>query len=170
MKNIFNLLLIMLFLSFGSVVAQTKSKKEIKAEQKANKTKETEALINSKNFDFEANFVNPQGARDINIQGERYDVKFTSDQIESYLPYFGRAFNVGYGGDGGMKFKGAPQEYSVEKKKKFYLVTCKVVGDKDTYNLSLSVYFEGSASLTINSNQRETISYSGSIEASKEVK
>ncbi|MNJ00080.1 hypothetical protein D3C73_1593250 [compost metagenome] len=40
-----------------------------------------------------------------------------------------------------------------------------VKGDNDTYTLLLSVFFEGSASLTINSSKRSTISYNGEISA-----
>lgn len=169
MKNSISLMMLFFsFLCFSFVNAQEKSKKELKAEQKLKKQQEIETLINSKTFQFEANFVQPQGTREINIQGERYDVNYSPDEIESYLPYFGRAFNISYGGDSGLKFKGKPRDYKIEKKKKFYLITTTVKGENDVFVLSLSVYFEGNATLNVNSNQRNSISYTGTIEKVKE--
>jgi hypothetical protein len=51
------------------------------------------------------------------------------------------------------------------KEKKNYQVDAVVNGTTDKYRLSLSVGFEGSASLSITSNNRSTISYQGEISA-----
>jgi hypothetical protein len=80
------------------------------------------------------------------------------------MPFFGRAYaGAGYGGDGGLKFKEKPGTFTIEKNKKEYTVTAVVKGDNDTYKISLSVGFEGNARLTINSNNRSSISYNGNI-------
>ncbi|MBK0370036.1 DUF4251 domain-containing protein [Flavobacterium agrisoli] len=155
------------FLCVQMNMAQEKSKKEIKAEKELQKQKEIETLVQSKTFEFDANFVQPLGRRDLNIQGEQYVVEYKPAEIKSYLPYFGRGYNVGYGGDTGLKFTGKPENFTIEKKKKYYLIKTTVKGENDVFNLSLSVYFQGSATLTVTSNQRDAISYTGTIEVLK---
>jgi hypothetical protein len=82
------------------------------------------------------------------------------------MPYFGRAYSgAGYGGDAGLKFAGKPEKYTVVKEKKNYQINVEVKSDNDTYKLSLSIGFEGSATLTVISNNRSTISYNGDISA-----
>ncbi|MBX9808627.1 MAG: DUF4251 domain-containing protein, partial [Flavobacteriaceae bacterium] len=84
------------------------------------------------------------------------------------LPFFGRAYSgAGYGGDGGMKFEGKPTDYSIEKKKKNYVIKANVRGERDSYSIMLLVYFEGAATLSINSNNRSSISYDGDIKEFK---
>ena len=83
------------------------------------------------------------------------------------MPFFGRAFNVAYGGDGGIKFEGVPKNVKLEKKKKGYTINATVKGNNDVYNLMFYVFFDGSATLSINSNNRAPISYNGEISAPK---
>lgn len=165
-----NLIVIAVLFCFNLVIGQEKSKKELKAEQKLNKQKEIETLVQSKAFIFEANFVQPLGGKQTNIQGEGYEVKYSPEEIVSFLPYFGRAFNIGYGGDSGLNFTGKPEEYTIEKNKKYVLIKTSTKGENDTFLYSLYAYFDGNASLTVNSNQRQTISYTGSIVENKKKK
>jgi len=72
---------------------------------------------------------------------------------------------VGYVTDEGLKFTEKAEEFTIIKGKKNYQVRATVKGAKDTFRLSLSVGFEGSTSLTITSNNRSAISYSGEIKA-----
>lgn len=172
MKRKFNyslvtvLMLTFFVFSLMNVIAQEKSKKQLKEERKLEKQKQTTLLVDSKEFVFVAKTVNPQGGRTINLTNNDYTVEFRPDLIKSYLPFFGRAYSgVGYGGDNGMKFEGKPKNNSIEKTKKSYSIKMEVKGERDFYSLSLSVYFDGSAFLTINSNNRSSISYNGAIES-----
>lgn len=167
MKIKIKILLVAFILCFNLVDGQEKSKKELKEEKKLNKQKEVDTLVESKVFNFEASFVQPLGRGQLNIQGQGYEVKYSRDQIESFLPYFGRAFNIGYGGDSGLNFKGSPEEFTIEKKKKHYLIKTTIKAKNDTFLFSLYVYFDGNASLTVNSNQRQSISYTGIITENK---
>ena len=117
------LLLIFCFLNLA-LYAQEKTSKEIKAEQTLKKQKEIEALIDSKKFDFEAEKVTPQGGRLIFIDYNTYFLKFNPEKTTCDLPFFGRAFSVPYGGDGGMKFEGVPENIKVEKKEKELYIKC----------------------------------------------
>lgn len=165
LKNAF-LLIIVLF-SLTNVIAQEKSKKQLKAEAELEKQKQIELLINSKEFIFKVRTVVPQRGRNIEVSADNYTVEFHLDTINSDLPFFGRAYNVGYGGDNGLKFKGKPEKFSIEKTKKSYIVKTEVNGTEDYFSLILSAYFDGGAYLSVSSNNRSSISYIGNIEVLK---
>jgi hypothetical protein len=146
--------------------AQETNKKPTKEEQKAEKQKQIEAMVNAKEFVFVGRTALPTGYKSVNLTTNTNYVKFYPDTIDSYMPYYGRAYsNVGYGGDTGLKFTGKADEYTVTKGKKNYQVNAVVKTNKDSFRISLSVSFEGSATLTINSNNRSPISYNGDISA-----
>ena len=167
MKTTVSVLFVLLcFLSFP-VIAQEKTKKELKAERDLQKQKEIEGLIDAKKFNFEAQKATPQGGRFINLDYNTYFLKFNPEKTTAGLPFFGRAFNIAYGGDGGIKFEGIPQNIKIDKKKKSYMITASVKGKDDVYDLMLSVFFDGGATLSINSNNRAFISYDGEIRAPK---
>lgn len=169
LNNSLTVVLMLLFtvLSLTNVIAQEKTKKQLKQEAKIEKQKQTTLLVDSREFVFVAETVIPQGGRTINLTTE-YTVEFHPDLIKSDMPFFGRAYSgVGYGGDDGMKFEGKPTVYTVEKTKKAYIIKADVRGERDSYSMMLSVYFEGNASLSINSNNRSSISYYGDIKEFK---
>lgn len=162
------LLVLLCFLSF-SVFAQEKTKKELKAERDLQKQNEIEGLIDSKMFDFEAQKASPLGGRQIILDYNTYFLRFNPEKTTCDLPFFGRAFNVAYGGDGGIKFEGVPEKIEVEKKKKSYTIKSTVKGKDDVYNLMFSIFFDGGATLSVTSNNRASISYTGEIKAPKNV-
>ncbi|MEN2398637.1 DUF4251 domain-containing protein [Flavobacterium sp. MC2016-06] len=168
MKTKLSILLVLFcFLSFP-VLAQEKTKKELKAEKELQQQKEIDALIASKKFVFEAQKVNPQGGRLIILDYNTYFLKFNTEKTTCDLPFFGRGFNVPYGGgDGGIKFEGTPENIRIEKKKKSSTFRATVKGKDDVYDLMFTIFSNGSASLSVNSNNRSPISYDGVISAPK---
>ena len=88
------------------------------------------------------------------------------------MPFFGRAYRADYGGDGGIKFEGKPKEFKIvtRKKGKGYEINTAVSGSRDYFQLNLLVSPEGSATLTITSNDRSSISYYGEIKKPEETK
>ncbi len=156
------------FLSFSVLIgfAQEKTKQQIKEEQKAVKQKEIDALVESKEYEFEAVMAYPQGTRNIDMTTNSNFLRFQKDTIHSEMPFFGRAYSgVGYGrGGGGLDFKGAIKDYSIKKGKKSYTIKANVRGDSETYSVLLTVYFDGGASLSINSSNRSPITYRGEID------
>ncbi len=167
MKRLAILLILFCFFSFNGF-AQEKTKKQLKQESQLKKQKEIEVLINSKNFVFDAEKVYPQGTRMINLDYNTYTLKFNSENVVCDLPFFGRAFNVGYGSDGGIKFEGKPQNIRIEQKGKKYLIRTTVNGTNDVYDLLFTIFYDGGTSVNINSNNRASISYDGRIRAPKE--
>lgn len=172
MKTKFNysllryLILAFTVFSFANAIAQEKTKKQLKEEAKLEKQKQVALLVDSKEFVFSPRSVSPQGGRSITLTDVSYSMEFHPDLIKSYLPFFGRGYaGIGYGGDNGMEFEGKPTVYTVKKNKKAYVIKAEVKGERDSYTIMLSVYFEGNAYLVINSNNRSSISYYGEIAA-----
>lgn len=167
MKTKVSILLVLLSIFISPVSAQEKTKKELKEQRDIQKQKEIETLINSKKFDFEAQKVTPQGGRMIILDYNTYFLKFDTEKTTGDLPFFGRAYNVAYGGDGGIKFEGVPENIKIEKKKKSYIVKATVKGKNDVYDLMFTVFSDGGGTLSINSNNRASISYDGEIKSPK---
>lgn len=157
--------LLVLFLLIGtSLFAQEKSKKQQREERTLEKQKQTEEMINAKEFVFIGRTAIPNGFKTMDLTTNTNYVKFHPDLIESYMPFFGKAYSgIGYGGDNGLKFTGKPEDYTFVKGKKNYQINANVKGINDIFKLSLSVGFEGSATLSIICNNRSPISYNGEI-------
>src|SRR5690606_23006200 len=106
--------------------------------------------------------VYPLSGSPKNVVGSDYSVTFSPEMVVSNLPFFGRAYRgMKMGRDKGMRFKGKPENFQIEKAKEFQLST--VVNDGDAYKISLSVANSGNATLTISSNSRGTITYQGEV-------
>ena len=162
-KKIIVTFLVTFFLTSG--YGQVNSRKEQREKNRIEKQHQIDTLIKSRVFVFVASRALPQGGNTIDLTTNSNFLKFRPDKIESYLPFFGRAYSIDYGGDGGIKFEGKPQEYKVVTKKegKGFEINVTVSVTRDNYKLLLIVGPDGNAFLTINSNQRSTISYNGNV-------
>ena len=93
-----------------------------------------------------------------------YSVEVRNDSLISYLPYFGRAYSVPYGGGKGLTFSeriGSYQEY--QKGNGLRHIEIGLRNDEDTYLYTIEVYENGTSSISVQSRQRENISYSGEM-------
>jgi hypothetical protein len=161
-KNIFLVLLLSLVVTMS--FAQEKTRKQLREVRKIEKQKQTEILVNSKEFVFVARNASPQGFSSVDLTTNPNYIKFQPDFIKSEMPFFGTAYSgVAYRGDGGLNFEGKPLEYTFKKEKKAYQIKAVVKGQNDVYTMFLSIFFDGSAALSINSNNRSIISYIGEI-------
>ncbi|MGM8361155.1 DUF4251 domain-containing protein [Flavobacterium sp. ARAG 55.4] len=172
MKSYKRIVFVVFFFSFFTVFAQEKSKKQLRTEQKLEKQKEIEKLIDAKAFEFVAQNSNSQIFRFIDLTANPNFVRFRPDFIKSEMPFFGRGFSgLGYGSsDTGLKFEGKPEKFEVKKVKKGYQIDVEVKGQQDFFNMTLSVSSQGSATLSIISNNRSPINYFGAISAIEEEK
>ncbi len=160
-----------LIVIIGTAFPQEKSKKEQKEEEKLLKQKQIEELINSKDFVFKGRWALPMGTNQVDLSSNPNYVKFSTDLMDGYMPFFGTATSgIGYGGDNTIKFKDKPESFNIEKKKKNFQIDAKVKGENDIYRISLSVSFEGSSSMSIISNNRSTITYQGEIFPAETIK
>ena len=165
---------ILFLLCFNVLIgfSQEKTRRQLRAEQKLEKQKEIEKLIDTKEFEFVAQNLNSQTFRFVDLTTNPNFIKFKPDFIKSDMPYFGRGFSgLAYGGsDAGLKFEGKPETFTVKKEKKGYIIDVAVRGQQDYFNMTLSVSFEGGTTLSVISNNRAPINYFGEIMKIKEEK
>ena len=97
-----------------------------------------------------------------------YSVEVRNDTLISYLPYFGRAYNVPYGGGKGLNFTapiGSYQEFMKRNGQRH--IEIGVTNDEDTYFYTIEVFDNGSSSVDVRARQRERISFSGNLDFEK---
>jgi len=119
--------------------------------------------INERNFNIEVDYMKPYrgGSRPVSYG---YSLEVRGDTIISYLPYFGRAYNVPYGGGKGLNFKAIISEYNVYRlKSNLTRIDILTTNEEDTYFYRVEVFDNGSTTIDVESRQRELIGYSGDM-------
>lgn len=145
--------------------AQT-SKKEAKEQKKEEQYQQIIKLVQSQNFEFTGRKANPQKGPTIDLSTRQNFVRIKGENATGDMPYFGRAFSAGYSSsDGGIKFDGLMENYDVQKndKKRRISIKFKIKGADDTYSCTFTISSTESASLSVTSNKRQVINYTGMI-------
>jgi hypothetical protein len=95
----------------------------------------------------------------------RYYVSIIRDKVESFLPYFGRAYNIPYGGGEGLSFTAPITDYKMTQDRKGrWVVTFNARTAEDRYQFRIEIYPTGSAYLSVTATQKQTMSFSGHID------
>ena len=98
-----------------------------------------------------------------------YSVEVRNDSLFSYLPYFGRAYSVPYGGGKGLNFSAPIKSYQErEIKQGVRRIEIGVANEEDTYLYSIEVFDSGNASVDVQSRLRDHISYTGEMDFDKD--
>ena len=145
----------------------------------------TQRIIEAQNYVFVATTAFPLNSVDVNavlnkmagsmggggsipLTGSNYDVKVTKDSLAAYLPYYGRAYTARIGGinDGGIKINAKEFKYKTQKRKKGgWIITMNpknLTNDYNSnYNLTLTVTPNGYGTLSVTSNNQQSISFNG---------
>jgi hypothetical protein len=156
---------IMLLMSLFGNTLYAQDKVDVKKDQ-------IRGLIESRNYVFRVQTVQPmQPSRNIQITSD-YDLKVSPDTVISYLPYFGRAYVAPIDpSKGGIRFTSTKFEYTADKRKKGgWVITVKPQDTQEARQLSLSVSENGYANLQVVGNNRQPISFGGYIEAKNKKK
>ena len=143
-------------------------KKKAKSEKKAEQFSKTKELVESRDFFFDADRAFPLGMRSIDLVSNPGTIEVKNDSVVADLPFFGRSYTSHYSGTTGMEFKGEIEnekiEFNEKKRKVFYSFRVK---DRDVFDVTMNITYDGGCSVTINSNGKNSISYSGKIEKPK---
>jgi len=133
-----------------------------KQEMKAAGFEKFAALIESGDYQFRVMSASPSGGRTIQISSE-YTMEAREGVYEAHLPYFGRAYQASYGGDGGIEFKGDPEDLQLTKNEKKHTVSLSFVikTDIDLYTISLEIGSSGYGTMVVAGQKRQAISYYG---------
>jgi hypothetical protein len=135
-----------------------------KQQKETGKEASFKKMIDSKQFLFVAQSVMPMSGRTRQLTSE-YGLTLKKDTLESFLPYFGRAYNAPIGStDEGIQFKSYKFDYALtETKKGRWEISIQPKDVNDSYRLNLSVSKSGYATLQVTSNSRQPISFQGYI-------
>lgn len=166
MKTIRNILALAILFIAVQANAQTDKETTIK-------------IIDNQNFIFNASSAMPMANNDVNkvmsrmpggsgagviqLSGSQYQLVVTKDSIEAFLPYYGRAYTASMNpDDAGIKFKSKKFSYKADKKKKGgWQINMDFKDTKDRQSMTLNVSENGYATLNVNSNNRQPITFNG---------
>lgn len=124
-------------------------------------------LLQNKTFTFKAQSAWPLQGTVIQLTSG-YDMKVMQDSINTFLPYFGRAYSAGYSNEGGINFVSKKFDYKLkEKQKGGWEVTIRPADTRDVTELTYSISANGYATLQVISNNRQAISFYGIVEKHK---
>lgn len=121
--------------------------------------------LKSGNYEFVPQMVTPMKGKSIDLSSS-FSLKVSKESVDSYLPYFGRAYTAPMSADeGGIKFVSTDFEYTVSGKKGGGWDISIIPNDnKKRYKLSLSIGGNGYGTLTVLDTNRQAISFYGRIE------
>jgi hypothetical protein len=141
-----------------------KSKRDLKAEIKAQKIKQIKEIVISKNFIFKAESVNPVNAGTKLLTSD-YGIEIRNDSIFSYMPYYGHTYSKDYSGftNSPMGFIQPMESYKQSKTKSGYLIEVQVKNQYDIIDLTFHISKTGITSVSASSINRQNITYTGEI-------
>ena len=129
------------------------------AEQAAKVTKALEA----RDYKIAVNRMYPMKGSSRSVS-YGYSVEVRNDSLISYLPYFGRAYNVPYGGGKGFNFSEHIGSYhETQQSNGARVIDIELKNDEDIYQYTIKVFDNGNSSIDVQSRQRDPISYSGEM-------
>jgi len=158
MKTYNFILVLLASIAFFNVNAQdTKKEKDEASEELKN-------LVELKNYVFEAYSALPLKG-DIQKLIDDFSLIITPEKVISNLPYFGEVYQASLAStDGGFKFTSYDFEYTIQDRKNGgWEVRIKAKDIKYSPQMLLTILKTGSATLSVNSSDRQAISYNGEI-------
>lgn len=133
-------------------------------EERARAEAQIQERLDSRRYKVDINYMRPlRGAS--RALTSPYSLTVNGDRVISYLPYFGVAYNVPYGGGKALNFEGKILEYqeaTVRGDRRRILFVTNSGEDQLIYQLD--VFGNGKASLNVRSRNREAIDFDGFLD------
>lgn len=156
-------LLIIMIVSLAVCACSTLTSAE-RAERDAKTAQAVKKALTERQFTVDIQMMYPRRGKAVNVTSD-YSLQVKGDTLVSYLPYFGRAYNVPYGGGKGLNFTAPIKEYQAVKGSKGNTqVLIRVDSEEDILTYTLDIFSNGSTSIDVTARNRESISYSGQME------
>ena len=135
--------------------------KNLKKEEKVAKETELRKAIENRTFVVEVDRAFPMGASS-RMLTSLYSLTVSGDTVKSYLPFFGRAYSVPYGGGEGLIFDSTMTDYqsSIDTKGKA-TIEFKTKSKEDNLVYQVQIFMNGAASVDVTSINRQPISFTG---------
>ncbi|TWR31390.1 DUF4251 domain-containing protein [Mucilaginibacter pallidiroseus] len=162
MKRLINISLSIMLMF---VLQQTTNAQTAKQTKQQKKEAEIQQLIDNQNYTFQAQYMYPQGGGQRYINNYYYDLTVSKDSVVAFLPFFGVAyFGVGYSpDDSGIKFTSTKFAYNKDAGKNRWNIVIKPQDARNINQLILNVSNNGYATLSVLSNNKQSIRYDGFI-------
>lgn len=124
-----------------------------------------DSIIKIQDYKFVPTMALPTQMRNVNLSYSFF-LKITPTTVESYLPYFGRAYSAPINPqDGGIQFESKDFEYKVEEKKnKQYEITITTKDTPRQTKFFITTSDKGYTSVRTIEEGRQTISFNGQLE------
>ena len=135
-----------------------------RSEKKARIERAVKEAVDAKTYEINVDRMHPikGGSRTLTTN---YSLKVRNDSVYSYLPYFGVAYSVPYGGGKGMIFNEPLTDYTTKKLKKGKVqVAFQTRSEGDNYEYSLTIYPNGSTAINVQATNQQPISYTGEMD------
>ncbi len=95
-------------------------------------------------------------------------IKVYGDSVSGNLPFYGeRQFGGGLTSNAGIEFKGIPKTYNqtYNEAKNRYDIAFEISDEMERHQVKITLFPNRSANVSVNSNQRNSIRYVGTVEA-----
>lgn len=145
-----------------TTVSAQQTTKQAKA---AAKTAAIKAKIDAQNYTFKAEYAMPMRGGQKYLTSD-YDLRITKDSVIAYLPYFGRVYMSApiTPEENGIMFTSTKFGYKVAPKKKGgWIITITPANVKYVAKLILDISPSGTTSLSVSSNYRDVITFTGYV-------
>lgn len=136
---------------------------EQKAERKQQVAQTIRQSIDNRDFAVSIKLMIPGRGPSIHVD-PGYMLRVKGDSVFSYLPYFGRAYSVPYGGGSSLDFQTTLMGYNRERvKDKYTRVYLAARNENDIYQYTLEVFDNGHCVINVTSHNRESIGFDGEM-------
>jgi len=144
--------------------ATSETARQEKAVLKAKMAQAVGDSITCGRFQVDVDRAFPQRGGRMVVLSSPYYVRVSGDTLLSRLPFFGRAYSIPYGGGSGLNFDGRiVSRSSVVSKKGEHIVKLGVTSAEDAYDYTISIFDNGSASVSVTPRQRSQMYFTGTL-------
>jgi len=134
-----------------------------KAERKAYVEQYVLEALDKRQYTIAVDWMRPLGGRPKHLTSN-YELKIDGDDVNSYLPFQGRAYNVPYGGGKALNFTGKIDQYQTYLRgNDLYHIEFQVTNDEDTYVYHIEMFSNGKATIDVIPRERSAISFDGEM-------
>ena len=155
-----------LFLSI--VLSGCSSFKGLTKEEKASKEIALREAIENRSYNIDVNRMVPVSGSTRTLTSQ-YSLEIKGDSINSHLPYLGRAYSVPYGGGEGLIFKSDILDYQLTYDNRGKaVIEFKTKTKEDQFVYNVEIFSNGSTTINVRSNNRQSISFCGTASPGKE--
>lgn len=135
-----------------------------KAAEEAKIASQVENALTERHYKITINRMNPRRGPSVSVSND-FSLEVKGDTLISYLPYFGRAYSIPYGGGKGLNFTAPIKDYQEEKgHKDGTLIRMTVDNEEDLLTFNIEVFSNGNTTIDLTMRDKESISYSGEMD------